>query len=107
MLGARNPVYNFPLPTANTRYGIDGTAAFAQDFWSGERRYGNSKDIENAMRIFQHMDMGVMVWAPTTAMDQPANVRAIYEFFQMARFCSKHGQHELHRVEQVPYLVEG
>ena len=25
----------------------------------------------------------------------------------MARFCSKHGQHELHRAEQVPYLVEG
>jgi trimethylamine--corrinoid protein Co-methyltransferase len=59
------------------------------------------------MRIFQHMDMGVMVWAPTCAMDQPASVRAIYEFFQMARFCSKHGQHELHRVEQVPFLVEG
>jgi len=24
----------------------------------------------------------------------------------MARFCSKHGEHELHRVEQVPYLEE-
>jgi trimethylamine--corrinoid protein Co-methyltransferase len=53
------------------------------------------------------MDMGVMAWAPTCAEDQPANIRALYEFFHMARFSSKHGEHELHRVEQVPYLIEG
>ncbi|OGO61086.1 MAG: hypothetical protein A2032_04375 [Chloroflexi bacterium RBG_19FT_COMBO_49_13] len=106
-LGARNPAYNFPLPAAYTRYGIDGTAAFTLDFHSGEKRYGTSKDIENALRVFQHMDMGVMAWAPTCAEDQPANIRALYEFLSMARFCSKHGEHELHRVEQVPYLAEG
>ena len=106
ILGARNPTYNFPLPAANTRYGLDGTAAFALDFSTGERRYGTSKDIENAMRIFQQMDMGVMAWAPTCAEDIPANIRALYEFLSMARFCSKHGEHELHRVEQVPYLEE-
>ena len=106
-LGARNPAYNFPLPAEYTRYGIDGTAAFTLDFHSGEKRYGTSKDIENALRVFQHMDMGVMAWAPTCAEDQPANIRALYEFLSMARFCSKHGEHELHRVEQVPYLAEG
>jgi len=107
VLGARNPAYNFPLPAVDTRYGIDGTAAFTLDFHSGEKRYGTSKDIENALRVFQHMDMGVMAWAPTCAEDQPANIRTLYEFLSMARFCSKHGEHELHRVEQVPYLAEG
>jgi trimethylamine---corrinoid protein Co-methyltransferase len=107
VLGARNPAYNISLPAPFTRYGIDGTAAFALDFNSGERRYGTSKDIENALRIFQHMDMGVMAWAPTCAEDIPANIRALYEFLSMARNCSKHGEHELHRVEQVPYLEEG
>ena len=107
ILGARNPAYNISLPTPFTRYGIDGTAAFAQDFHTGERRYGTSKDIENALRIFQHMDMGVMAWAPTCAEDIPANIRALYEFLSMARYSSKHGEHELHRVGQVPYLVEG
>lgn len=107
VLGARNPAYNFPLPAEFTRYGLDGTAAFAQDFQTGERRYGTSKDIENALRIFQRMDMGVMAWAPTCAADIPANIRALYEFLSMARLCSKHGEHELHRVEQVPYLEEG
>lgn len=107
VLGARNPAYNFSLPAPFTRYGIDGTAAFTLDFYTGERRYGTSKDIENALRIFQHMDMGVMAWAPTCAEDIPANIRALYEFLSMARYSSKHGEHELHRVEQVPYLVEG
>jgi trimethylamine--corrinoid protein Co-methyltransferase len=107
VLGARNPAYNFPLPATYTRYGIDGTAAFTIDFQTGERRYGTSKDIENAMRVFQHMDMGVMIWAPTCAVDKPAKIRALAEFFSMAQYCSKHGEHELHRVEQVPYLEEG
>jgi trimethylamine--corrinoid protein Co-methyltransferase len=107
VLGARNPEHNFYLPAPFTRYGIDGTASFVLDFQTGERRYGTSKDIENALRVFQHMDMGVMAWAPTCAEDIPANIRALYEFLSMARFCSKHGEHELHRVEQVPYLEEG
>jgi trimethylamine--corrinoid protein Co-methyltransferase len=107
VLGARNPQYNFPMPALSTRYCIDGTAAFTLDFHTGERRYGTSKDIENALRVFQHMDMGVMAWAPTCAEDQPANTRAIAEFFSMARSSSKHGEHELHTVQQVPYLVEG
>jgi len=48
-----------------------------------------------------------MAWAPTCASDAPANSRALHEFFAMLKCCSKHGQHELHRVAQVPYLVAG
>jgi len=107
MLGARNLAYQLPLPTPFTRYCIDGTAAFVVDFESGERRYGTTRDIEESLRIFQQMDLGVMAWAPTCAEETPAGSRALHEFFAMARFCSKHGQHELHRAEQVPYLVEG
>ena len=106
-LGARNPIYNLDLPTPFTRYAIDGTAAFAQDFNTRERRYGTSKDISESLRIFQQMDMGVMAWAPTCAQDVPANIRALFEFLQMARFSSKHGEHELHRIEQVPFLEDG
>lgn len=106
-LGARNPAYAYPLPSAVTRYCIDGTAAFAMDFASGERRYGMLKDIENSLRIFQQMDMGVMAWAPTTASDTPAPARALHEFFAMMKYSSKHGQHELHFTNQVPYLLAG
>jgi trimethylamine--corrinoid protein Co-methyltransferase len=107
VLGARNPDYNYPLPSPVSRYAMDGTAAFAQDFQTGERRYGTDKDNENAMRIFQHMDMGVMAWPAVSAEDQPAQSRPLYEWFSMFKYCSKHGQHELHNAEQAAYLAEG
>jgi trimethylamine--corrinoid protein Co-methyltransferase len=107
VLGARNPAFDYPLPSPVTRYCIDGTAAFARDYVTGERRYGTLKDIENGLRIFQQMDMGVMAWAPTTASDAPAHSRALHEFFAMMRFSSRHGEHEVHFSNQVPYLLAG
>jgi trimethylamine--corrinoid protein Co-methyltransferase len=106
-LGARNPVYNFDMPSKVTRYAIDGTAAFVLDFETGEKRYGTTKDIENSLRVFQQMDMGIMAWAPTVATDAPAYSRVLHEFFSIMRSTSKHGQHEVHNRAQVPYLVEG
>lgn len=106
VLGARNPAYNYPLPSPVSRYAMDGTAAFAQDFWTGQRRYGCDKDNELATRVFQKMDMGVMAWAPVSAEDRPAQSRPLYEWFSMLKYCSKHGQHELHRAEQASYLAE-
>jgi trimethylamine--corrinoid protein Co-methyltransferase len=107
MLGARNPAYDYPLPSETTRYAIDGTAAFAVDFQTGERRYGESRDIIDALRVFQETDMGIMAWSPVCASDKPAPTRPLHEFFTMMKSTSKHGQHELHTLEQTPYLVEG
>jgi trimethylamine--corrinoid protein Co-methyltransferase len=106
VLGARNPVHDYPLPSPVTRYAIDGTAAFAIDFETGERRYGTRRDSELALRVFQQADMGVMAWAPVAASDAPAGTRALHEFVGMLRASSKHGQHELHTREQVPFLAE-
>ena len=36
VLGARNPVYDYPLPSPVTRYAIDGTASFVLDFETGD-----------------------------------------------------------------------
>jgi len=106
-LGARNPAHDYLLPSPVSRYALDGTAAFAQDFQTGERRYGTNKDNENALRIFQQMDMGVMAWPAVSAEDQPAQSRPLYEWFSMFKYSSKHGQHELHNAEQASYLAEG
>jgi trimethylamine--corrinoid protein Co-methyltransferase len=107
VLGARNSVYDYPLPSSVSRYALDGTAAFAQDFQTGERRYGTEKDNELGLRVFQEMDMGVMAWAPVSAEDKPADTRPLHEFFSIFKNTSKHGQHEVHFVEQVPHLAEG
>jgi trimethylamine--corrinoid protein Co-methyltransferase len=106
VLGARNPAYNYPLPSPVSHYALDGTSAFALDFETGQKRYGTLKDIENSLRIFQQMDMGVMAWSPTVASEAPADSRALHEFIGIMKYCSKHGQHEVHHPKQIPYLVE-
>jgi len=105
-LGARNPQYNYPMPSPVSRYALDGTAAFAQDFYTGEHRYGTAKDNEKGLRVFQAMDMGVMTWAPVSAEDKPAHSRPLHEWYSLVKFSSKHANHELHTVEQAPYLAE-
>jgi trimethylamine--corrinoid protein Co-methyltransferase len=84
-LGARNPKYNYPMPSSVTRYAIDGTAAFTIDFNDGQRRYGTQQDIFDALRIFQEADMGIMAWAPVCASDTPAETRPLHEFFTMIK----------------------
>jgi trimethylamine--corrinoid protein Co-methyltransferase len=107
VLGARNPAYNYPLPSPVSRYAMDGTAAFAQDFRTGQRRYGTDKDNELAMRVFQRMDMGIMAWAAVAAENKPPQTRPLYEWFTTSKYCSKHVQHELHNAAQAAYLAEG
>lgn len=105
-LGARNPQYDYPLPSPVTRYCLDGTGAFVQDFHTSAHRYGTSKDNELALRVFQAMDMGVMAWAPVAAEDKPAHARPLHEWASLIRFTSKHVQHELHTPAQSPFLAE-
>jgi trimethylamine--corrinoid protein Co-methyltransferase len=106
VLGARNPAHDYPLPSRVSRYALDGTGAFAQDFQTGEQRYSTDNDSALALRVFQAMDMGVMAWAPVAAGDKPAATRPLHEWETLMKNCSKHGQHELHSVAQVPYLAE-
>ena len=104
ILGARNPVHDFPLPSPVTRFAMDGTAAFARDFVTGERRYGTRQDIVDAMRVFGSCDLAVLGWPPVAANDRPVASRPLHEFAAMLTSLSKHGQHELHRRGQARYL---
>ena len=106
VLGARNPVHDYPLPSSVSHYACDGTSAFALDFETGEKRYGTTRDIEKSLRVFQEMDMGVMAWSPTVASEAPAYSRPLHEFIGIMKYCSKHGQHEVHHARQIPYLTE-
>ena len=103
-LGARNPDHDFAMPAAATRFAMDGTAAFMRDFTTGERRYGRRQDIVDAMRVFGTCDLTVMGWPPVAASDRPVASRPLHEFAAMLTSLSKHGQHELHRRDQAPYL---
>ncbi len=106
VFGARNPVHDFAVPSPVTRFAMDGTAAFARDFATGERRYGRKQDTVDAMRVFGQCDLTVMGWPPVAAADKPVASRPLHEFAAMLTSLSKHGQHELHRRDQARYLGE-
>ncbi len=103
-LGARNPAFDYALPSPVTRFAMDGTAAYTRDFVTGERRYGTRQDTVDAMRVFQACDLAVMGWPPVAANDRPVASRPLHEFTAMLTATSRHGQHELHRRDQAPYL---
>lgn len=105
-LGARNKDYDFIMPSAYTAYTLDGTASFAIDFESGQKRYGTTKDIELGSRVFENIELGMINWPPVIASDAPKSSRVLYEFLTALKHSSKHIQHELHRPEEVPYLIE-
>ena len=103
-LGARNPELDFAMPSAASAYSIDGTAAFMQDFATGQRRYGTKADITAAMRVLRACDLAAMAWPPVAASDTPVGSRPLHEFAAMLAAYSGHGEHELHRREQAPFL---
>jgi trimethylamine--corrinoid protein Co-methyltransferase len=103
-LGARNPALDFPMPSPRSAYSIDGTAAFMQDFVTGQRRYGTKADITDAMRVLRACDLAAMAWPPVAAADMPVGSRPLHEFAAMLAAFSGHGEHELHRREQAPFL---
>ncbi len=105
-LGARNSAFDFLMPSPFTAYTLDGTASFTLDFDTGQKRYGTIKDIEQASRIFETIDLGLVTWPPVIASDVPKASRVLYEFITAVKSTSKHVQHELHRPEEVPFLVE-
>jgi len=107
VLGARNPSFDFALPSAYTGYTLDGAATFAVDFQTGERRYAVTKDLAASLRIFEELPLGTVVWPNVVLNDIPAGSGDIRTAFLSFMQSSKHIQHEVHHPSHVPYLIEG
>ncbi len=105
VLGARNPAFDFHLPSPETRY-TTAAATFAIDYDTGERRPALRKDLEYSLRINEEMDMAAFAW-PTAVMHDVSNeTRTIKEWLDGFRFSSKHIQDEVVSMDQVPILIE-
>ena len=61
VLGARNPEFNFAMPSSFTSYTLDGAATFALDFNTGERRNAITQDLIDSLRIFEEMPLAHVV----------------------------------------------
>jgi trimethylamine--corrinoid protein Co-methyltransferase len=106
-LGARNPAFNFNMPSAYTGYTLYGAATFAVDFETGERRPAITKDLVASLRIFEEMPLGTVVWPNVVLDDIQLSSDDIRTTFISMMNSSKHIQHELHRQNEIPYLIEG
>lgn len=107
LLGARNPDYDFPMPSGRTGLVLDGTCPDIVDFETGEKRPGRRRDVFEANRVFHQMDLGVMAWAACVANDMPKWSHCIHETFAMMRGTSKHVQFELFHEADADYVLEG
>ena len=107
VLGARNPAFDFALPSAYTGYTLDGAATFALDFEPGERRRAVTSDMIASLRIFEEMPLATVVWPNVLCSDFTDNYNQIRPAFTALIHSSKHIQDELHHPAEVPFLIEG
>lgn len=107
ILGARNPEFDFALPSPITGYTLDGTATFALDFKTGERRNAITSDLVASLRVFEEMPLATVVWPNVLCSDIIDNYNEIRPSFTSLTYSSKHIQHELHNPAEVPFLIEG
>lgn len=107
VLGARNPEFDFALPSAYTGYTLDGAATFALDFETGERRNAITGDMIASLRIFEEMPLATVVWPNVLCSDTTENYNEVRPSFTSLIYSSKHIQNELHHPNEVPFLIEG
>jgi trimethylamine:corrinoid methyltransferase-like protein len=106
VLGARNPEFNFSMPSPFTTYTLDGAATFTLDFKTGKRRNAITRDLIDSLRIFEEMPLAHIVWPNVMCSDMTDNYNEIRPSVVSLINSSKHIQNELHRPEEVPYLIE-
>ncbi|MCG3179028.1 MAG: Glycine betaine methyltransferase [Phycisphaerae bacterium] len=107
VLGARDPVLDFALPSPFTGYTLDGAATFTADFATGQRRYAVTADLVASLRIFQELELGTIVWPNVVLDDIPAELADVRTAFLSLIHSSKHVQHEIHHAAHVAPLIEG
>jgi trimethylamine--corrinoid protein Co-methyltransferase len=106
VLGARNPQFDFPLPSPYTAYTLDGSATYAIDFETGSRRTALTRDLIDGLRVFEEMPLAVVGWPAVHCDDAPQHSVAIHANLTSFIHSSKHFQNEVFGVREVPYLID-
>lgn len=105
-LGARNPSFDFPMPSAFTGYTLDGAATFTLDSKTGERRYAVTDDLVTSLRLFEELPLGTVVWPNVVLSDIPEHSSDVRTTCLSLMHSSKHIQHEVHHPAHVPFIIE-
>jgi trimethylamine--corrinoid protein Co-methyltransferase len=106
VLGARDPARDVALPRPDSGYVLDLGGVFTRDFRTCERRYATLQDNDDAMRVFDEMASGSVVWPHSIAEGNTPNSDAIRLILSTFKHSSLHVQDEFSESHEVPYVIE-
>ncbi|MDR2487374.1 MAG: trimethylamine methyltransferase family protein [Clostridiales Family XIII bacterium] len=103
--GARDPAWDFALPSGMPLYNLDGCGVFTYDYGTGLRRSAVLRDVSDAARVFDSLAMGWLAWPPVSPGDVPIAPRSIVSTATVMKNCSKHVMDEVKTRAEVPYAM--
>ncbi len=106
VLGARNPEFDFSVPSSFTAMNLDGAGVNVIDRTTGKRRNARLSDVADAARVFEEIDIGKILWSPVVPYDVESGASGILNTATSFANCSKHLQDEAKNIREVPYIIE-
>ena len=106
VLGGRNPHYDYPLPSKESRHLMSGITTNIYDPYTGQRRESTKADVVNVGRIFQHAETGAACWTGCSAGDVPEKTHCLHEMAAIIEGTSKHVQFELASPYESKFAIE-
>jgi len=104
-LGARNPEFDFKMPSSFSGYNLDGCGVNVLDFNTGSRRPAVLSDVADAARIFDEMDLGYVHWSPVSPRDVPSESVGMTITATSLMNTAKHVQDEVQEMAEVPFIM--
>ena len=105
-LGARNPEFDFAMPSSYTAFTLDGAGANVIDYRTGKRREAVLQDVADAARVFEEVELGKVLWSPVVPYDVPGGPCGILNTATSFMNSSKHVQDEVKTLDEVQYVIE-
>jgi trimethylamine--corrinoid protein Co-methyltransferase len=106
LLGGRHPEYDVTLPLPSSGYILDMGGVFTRDFRTGERRHASVQDNNDALRVFEEMEHGSIIWPHSKSDGIALNSDAIRLVIDSFMHTSLHVQDEFGEPREVPYIIE-
>jgi trimethylamine--corrinoid protein Co-methyltransferase len=106
VLAARNPRYDYEIPSYESRHTMSGICTNIYDPYTGVRRESTKEDVRNVGRVFQKSVTGLVAWTGCSALDVPEKTHCLHEMAAILQGTSKHVQFELSNTLEAGYAKE-
>jgi trimethylamine--corrinoid protein Co-methyltransferase len=106
LLAGRDETRDVVLGTGKVHTCLDGQGMYALDPDSGQRRPSELRDLVAATRLSDALESVDYLWPNVVPTDVPQTVRTCVESAVGFIHTSRHVQHEIKELDEVPYLLE-